>query len=509
MFEKPTYEELEERVRVLEAELVQRESVESALRQSEEHCKLNFEQAVDAIFWADPDTGLITNCNMAAERLLEKKKTEIIGQNQTALHPPDKADFYRDLFRSHIEESGSVDDEAEVITGSGELIPVHITASITLVRGKRIIQGIFRDITHRKRAEEELRQEKNKYSILVENSLTGIYIDQNKTIAFANNRFAEIYGYSKDELTGMASWKLVHPEDRALTDEVRARRLSGEDAPSEYRARGLTKKGRTIWIKRRNTRIDYMGQPAILGNVVDITRQIEAEEELRKTNEALQNFVDVASHDLKTPIISIEGFSYRLLKKYHDVLGEKGREYVQQIRGSVHRMEALVSDLLALSRTGQVVSAFREVDSAEVVNKVASALEDRLMKKDVRLVVAENLPVVWCDPERMFQVFENLLVNAIKYSDDARQPRIEIGYEDWDQFHQFHVKDNGIGIEPQFHRKIFDMFHRLKQKEGEDGTGLGLSIVERIVQNHGGKVWVESDKGKGTTFCFTLPKRRE
>jgi PAS domain S-box-containing protein len=140
-------------------------------------------------------------------------------------------------------------------------------------------------IAERKRAEEALRQSEEKYSTLVENSLTGIYIDQGGRIVFANNRFAEIFGYSRQELTGMESWQLVHPEDRALTDDIRAMRLQGEDAPSEYEARGLTEDGRTIWITRRNTRIDYKGRSAILGNVVDITTRKRAQEELRDSQE--------------------------------------------------------------------------------------------------------------------------------------------------------------------------------------------------------------------------------
>ncbi|MFQ6127026.1 MAG: PAS domain-containing protein, partial [Candidatus Heimdallarchaeota archaeon] len=128
---------------------------ERVLRESEEKFRLAFENAMDAIFWADPKTGLITNCNKAAEILLEKKREEIVGCHQTTVHPPQKAEYYANMFKKHIEREGAVDEEAEVITKSGKIKPVHITASVTLVGGKPIIQGIFRDITERKRAEEE------------------------------------------------------------------------------------------------------------------------------------------------------------------------------------------------------------------------------------------------------------------------------------------------------------------------------------------------------------------
>ncbi len=507
MVRKPTYEELEQRVKALENEAADRTGTQEALRESEEKCRLTFESSVDAIFWADPETGLVTNCNRAAESLLEKSREEIIGKHQTMLHPPDKAEDYADMFKKHIEQKGSVDEEGEIVTKSGRIIPVHITASVTFVREKPMIQGIFRDITERRRAEEELREGEEKYSTLVESSLTGIYIDQEKRIVFANNTFAEIYGYPKDELMGIETWKLVHPEDRTLTEDVRARRLKGEDLPAEYEARGLTKSGETIWIKRRNSRIEYQGKPAILGNIADITEQKGAEEELRKTNEELENFVHVVSHDLKTPIISIQGFSSRLLKKCEDKLEDTERKYLEQIRTSADHMEMLVSDLLSLSMVGRVVSTFEEVPSLEIVKRATSSLKHRLKESGIELTIGENLPNIYCDGERMYQVFENLLVNAIKFVKGTKTPMIEVGYDEKGALHQFHVKDNGIGIDPKYHRKIFEVFHRLKEIKDQEGSGLGLAIVARIIDHHGGKAWVESEKAKGATFYFTLPKK--
>ena len=150
-------------------------------------------------------------------------------------------------------------------------------------------QHLNEEIAERKRVEKALRESEEKYSTLVEGSLTGIYIDQDRKIVFSNKKFAEIFGYSRDELPGMESWRLVHMEDKALTDEIRTQRLKGEEAPSEYEARGRTKDGETIWVARRNTRIEYKGSPAILGNIVDITKQKNAEQEREKLVEELQD----------------------------------------------------------------------------------------------------------------------------------------------------------------------------------------------------------------------------
>jgi PAS domain S-box-containing protein len=368
------------------------------------------------------------------------------------------------------------------------------------------IERLHKEMDELKRGEQACKKSEEKYRTLVENSLTGIYIDQMGKIVFVNEQVAEIYGYSRGELMGMETWKLVHPEDRGLTDEIREKRLRGEDAPSDYEVRGLTKEGKTIWVKRRNTDIEYEGEPAILGNIVNVTDRKQAEEQLRKTNEELEDYVHLVSHDLKTPVVSIHGFSNRLLKNYADKLDERGRKYLQHIIAGAARIESLVSDLLAFSRTGRTVPKIERFPSRDILEHVLSVLNERLKKHEIELIVAENLPVISCDKERLSQVFQNLIMNAVKFTRTSEAPVIEIGFEEREKVHQFYVKDNGIGIDPRDHRRIFEKFERLEKTEDEEGTGLGLAIVERIVTSHGGKVWVESEKGKGATFYFTLPK---
>jgi len=169
-------------------------------------------------------------------------------------------------------------------------------------------------------------------------------------------------------------------------------------------------------------------------------------------------------------------------------------------------MEALVSDLLTLTRVGRITPNFAEISCTDMLNDLAASLQGRLKKMGVKLVIQDNLPTVFCDAQRIYQVFENLVVNAMKFIGDTECPKIEVGYESNSGFHQFYVRDNGIGIDPIYHLKVFQMFQRLDEIEDNEGTGLGLAIVKRIVDSHGGKVWVESEKGTGATFNFTLPK---
>ena len=495
-------------VRTTMVDVSEQKRAEVALRESEERFRDIAYSMADWV-WEVDENGVYTYCSKRVEDILKYAPEELIGKTPFELMPPDEAEKTRRVFFSLVEEKASIEDfENWNISKTGKMVCL-LTSGVPILDEHGNLtgyRGVDKDITLRKHAEEALWQSEKKYSTLVENSLTGIYIDQDDKIVFANQRFAEIYGYSKEALIGSEPWRLVHPEDRPFTDQRRARRLKGEAVPSEYLARGMTKTGETIWIARRNALIEYEGRPAILGNIVDISRQKHAEEELQRINEELQSFVHVVSHDLKTPIISIQGFSRRLLKRYQKELGDKGGQYVSQIESSARRMEVLVSDLLELASIGRVVSTFEDVSAHDIVSHVTSGLQDRLKEKGIELVVAQNLPTLHCDGERIYQVFENLIVNAIKFMGATEDPKIEIGSEDREAFHEFYVKDNGIGIDPKWHQKIFESFHRLKEIEDQEGTGLGLAIVDRIVNNHGGKVWVDSEKGKGATFHFTLPK---
>jgi signal transduction histidine kinase len=238
----------------------------------------------------------------------------------------------------------------------------------------------------------------------------------------------------------------------------------------------------------------------------EIEERKRAQQQLQKTNEEVKNFVRVVSHDLKNPIISIQGFSSRLIKHHADALGEKGVGYVNHIITNARRMELLVSDLLTLSLIGRVELEFSDICCKGLLDGLITNLHTRLSAKGITLHVSDELPTVHSSRERLYQIFENLLVNAIKFIGNPDSPCIEIGHRDDDKFHIFYVRDNGIGIDSEHHEQIFDMFFRLKKAKDEEGTGLGLPIVSKIVGTLGGKVWVESQAYEGATFFFSLPK---
>jgi len=226
---------------------------------------------------------------------------------------------------------------------------------------------------------------------------------------------------------------------------------------------------------------------------------------LKEKNEELEDFVHTVSHDLKSPLVSIQGFATNLLKKYNDNLDERGRFYLERIQKNVEHMDQLICDLLALSRVGKLKDTKDPVDITQVIKEIKEELEPALKKKHIQLLIPDNLPVIFGYQTRIIQLFSNFITNAIKFIGNPPEPKIEILYHEDKDYYHFGVKDNGIGIDEQHHDRIFGLFQRLKETEAE-GTGIGLAIVKKIVDSHGGKVWVQSEKGKGCTFFFIIPK---
>lgn len=352
--------------------------------------------------------------------------------------------------------------------------------------------------------EKEAKESRDHLQNLLEAANDLVYtLDLKGNFTYLNPRI-EDFGYTADELLGKHFLTILAEKHRG----GRFKKSIQEKVRQSYEVEVKTKDGMVKdCVISTSPLLDHAGKATgLLGIMRDITEKKKAEEELRKKNEELENFVYVVSHDLKVPMISLQGFTSVLLEDYHEKLGEEGRRYLERIKANTRHMEVLILDLLALSRIGWVVNPFKDVSSLEIVKRLFRNLKQRLEKNRIDISVGDILPTIHCDEDRMYQVFENLLLNAIKFIGEVENPKIEIGYEDKDEFHQFYVRDNGIGIDPKYHRKIFEIFQRLKEIEDEEGTGIGLVIVERIVKNHGGKVWVESEKGKGATFYFTLAK---
>ncbi len=228
-------------------------------------------------------------------------------------------------------------------------------------------------------------------------------------------------------------------------------------------------------------------------------------EELETRNAEMERFTYTVSHDLKSPLITIRGFLGVLEKDLKAGQTERVKDDIERINSAAGTMARLLDELLELSRIGRVVNAPEEVALVDLAREAAEHLAGVIGERDVEIVIAPELPVVRGDRPRLFEVLQNLIENAVKFMGDEPRPRVEIGHRPGGGEAVFFVRDNGIGIGRRYHEKIFGLFDRLDLTI--DGTGIGLALVKRIVETHGGRIWVESeDGGGGSTFCFTLPR---
>jgi light-regulated signal transduction histidine kinase (bacteriophytochrome) len=227
-------------------------------------------------------------------------------------------------------------------------------------------------------------------------------------------------------------------------------------------------------------------------------------ERLKKSNEELEQFAYIASHDLQEPIRMISNFSELLKQDFYDELSEEGRDYIDVISEGSERMAEIVSDLLDYSRIERRKKPFQDVD-LNVVLKEAMSNIDLLIKNKEARITYDELPCVYADKVQLALVFQNLISNAIKFVKD-KMPIVQISAYDKEDQHVISIKDNGIGISKEYHDKIFEIFKRLHSKDEYPGTGIGLSSCKKILERHRGDIWLESEPGKGSTFYFSIPK---
>jgi chemotaxis family two-component system sensor kinase Cph1 len=230
--------------------------------------------------------------------------------------------------------------------------------------------------------------------------------------------------------------------------------------------------------------------------------------EINRRYEELENFAYIVAHDLKSPLNGIRGMSEILVTDYKDKLGDDAKGFLEAIVASSDRMAVLINDLLAFAKAGKVEYSSEAIPMGKIVKEVESDLAFYLKERNAILNVQENLPSIMCDPVGFSQIWKNLISNAVKYNENSA-PKVEIGFTTTNgnqRMYHFYVRDNGIGIDEKHLDRIFMPFQRASKDPKYEGTGIGLAIVKRVIELHGGRIWVESRKNEGTTFHFTIPK---
>ncbi len=361
------------------------------------------------------------------------------------------------------------------------------------------------------------------YKTVFENTGTATIISEgDTTISLANMQFQKLSGYSSDELQSKKSWtEFVAKNDlEKMLHYHNLRRIDPASTPNNYEIRFVTRQGdiRNIYI---TVDLVHGTQKSVL-SFMDITELKKAESEIRHLNEDLEKrvrqrtvqlessnkeleaFSYSVSHDLRTPLISIEGFSRKLSEKYGKNLDEKAQMYLATILKSTKQMNQLINDLLTLSRLKRKDFEVEDMDMGAIAQEVFEELKMINSGRKFNFSI-NNAPHGTGDPSMIREVFLNLLSNAVKFTKHQDIAKIEVGGEAGKEENMFFVRDNGAGFDMEQAERIFEAFQRLHSNSEYEGTGIGLAIVQRIISRHGGRVWAEGKVGEGAAFYFTLP----
>src|SRR5205807_880557 len=357
------------------------------------------------------------------------------------------------------------------------------------------------------RAEAQRGGGEQRFRIAVESAPSGaVMVDRSGKIVLVNRETERLFGYSRVELLGQ-------PIEVLVPQQVRGRHPGFRDdffAQPQTRAMGagrdlygVRKDGTEVPVEIGLNPIETEEGLFVLASVVDITERKRAENELRRSNEELERFAYVASHDLQEPLRMVGSYVQLLGKRYKGKLDADADEFIGYALDGALRMQRLIEDLLAFSRAGTRGGALVPTDANAVLDRALASL--KLAIDETRASVTHDpLPTVSADAGQLEHVFLNLVSNALKFR-GAESARVHVAAARDDREWRFSIRDNGIGIDRQYFERIFVIFQRLHGKNDYPGTGIGLAITKRIVERHGGRIWVESEPGRGSTFLFTLP----
>jgi PAS domain S-box-containing protein len=501
-------------------DITERRKMDDALRASEEKFARSFQSSPDAITISSIETGKFIDLNNGFCEMSGYSREEALGRSADELHIWDNVEHRKQMVEL-LKRDGHVRNfETTLRRRSGEALNCLLSVEVIEIAGEKCMVVITRDITERKRMEEDLRLSEERYRLVSSvisdyTFFTRVETDGTMRLSWTAGAFEKITGYLPEEINTSGGWaSTVHPEDTDQDAHDMEMLRNNQRVVTEIRT--IRKDGKVRWVRvyahpiwdAKKNRL-----AGIYGAVQDIHEQkrIEQErenliDELEAKNAELEQFTYMVSHDLKAPIITIKGFLGFLSEDARTGNIERLEADIRRISAAADRMHTLLNDLLELSRIGRLMNDPEEVDTRELVIEAEQILHGRLQKRNVQIVIKEALPYVYGDRQRLIEVFQNLIDNASKFMGDQANPCIEIGTREDLQngLITLYIRDNGIGIAPQFHERIFGLFNRLDPTV--DGTGVGLALVKRIIEFHSGKIWVESEVGQGATFLFTIPR---
>ena len=496
-------------------DITTRYEAQLALRQSEEKYRELVETASVLIVRTDLD-GHLTFLNDYAQKFFETDEAAIGTYALDLFTFRDETGRQTTIEQATAIIRGHADVpffEVEALNKKGELVWVDwsIRAIFDAEGNMREMLGVGLDVTERKRAEEALRQNEQRFRTLLEALPTLVWtLMPDGSVEYVNQKWVEYMGMSPDE--GPQWMEAVHPEDRQQTVEsVRRTIEQGESYEVEYRLRrhdGVYRwhLSRALPLRDNNGNIFRW-----FGTSTDIHDHKMIEQDLRRTaaelersNKELEEFAYVASHDLQEPLRMVTGYLQLIERRYKGKLDDDADEFIAFAVDAATRMQRLIADLLAYSRVSTRGHPLVSTDSNQAFERARADLWSTIVETGTKLT-NDPLPIVEGDETQLAQLFLNLIGNAIKFRSE-KTPEIHVGAKPEKDAYLFYVRDNGIGLDEKYAARIFQVFQRLHTRQKYPGTGIGLAICKKIVDRHGGRIWVESEPGKGSTFYFTLPK---
>ncbi len=478
------------------------------VEESEKRFASAFAEAPIGMVLTTPD-GAILEANQAYVEMLGYRREELISQNSSRFTHPDDIEPTR-LFFEKLGTTGKSTGmiEKRYVRKNGAILWAR--ASVTMRRDSdgrpAQVIGIIEDITERKRTEEALRESEARFRQLADSMPQIVFTaGQDGAVDYLNERWYEFAGLDNSAGGGEAWRAVVHPDDLGKLEHSWEHCLrTGEAFGLEYR----------MWDRKENRYRWFIGRSIAVrdsdgrivkwfGTATDIDEQKRTEEQLRSANLDLEQFAYSASHDLQEPLRSIKIYGDLLRKRYRDKLDGQALEFCDFMHSGATRMEMLVADLLAYTQVTRLETPTEDADTNEILDNTLDNL-GRAIAESGAEVTRDPLPSVRAHGTHLRQLFQNLIGNAIKYRKPDRAPVIHVSGQRLNHSWVFSVRDNGIGIEPEYKENIFGLFKRLHTTDEYSGTGIGLAICQKIVERYRGRIWVESTPGDGSTFSFTI-----
>lgn len=433
----------------------------------------------------------------------------------------------RRYIRRAFKTGKSWDDEFQIITAKGNERWIRVIGKVELVKENyNRIYGSFQDIDERKKAEEKIKNSEERRKLIMNAALDAIIcIDKEGIITFWNPQAEQIFGWMAGEAMGKSLSERIIPENYRVMHEngmknylntgkgpalnvllqLSAIRRSGEEFPIELTVLPIRQDGEEFFcafIRDISERKTYEAR------LIELNENLKRQKaELVISNQELEQFAYIASHDLQEPLRMVTSFLTLLNKKYGDNFDETATIYIDFAVDGAKRMQRLILDLLEYSRVGKAYEIAEFIDLNTLIEEIKILYRKQIEEINADIIVNEPLPLLKSHKSPLLQLFQNLISNALKYSRKDVTPTVKISFTSHNDYWEFKVEDNGIGIDEEYFEKIFVIFQRLHNKDEYSGTGMGLAVTKKIVESLGGRIWLKSTVNVGSEFYFTIPKQ--